>query len=182
MTIITVLVAYTTLVATLALAISLLLLRALPAEPLPASGRPGTLASLPPSGPEVGSPVPPIRAHTSTASLLDTAGLAGHGYLVAFLSSSCQGCRVSLPILLGYAERLADPDRLIVVIMGERWRGEDLEQRLAGLATVVPESDGGPIVAAYGITAFPSYVLVSGTGTVVATGHSVPDLPQPQPQ
>jgi thiol-disulfide isomerase/thioredoxin len=179
MTVNTVLVSYAVLVATLALAVSLLVLRTLPAQPLGTGQR---LASLPPSGPDLASPAPPIRARTSTAALLDTAELAGRGYLLAFLSSSCRGCRETLPILADYAGRLADPQRLIAVIVGERPAGADLEQRLAGLATIVTEPEGGPIAAAYRITVFPSYVLVSESGTVLATGHSVSDLPQPQPQ
>jgi thiol-disulfide isomerase/thioredoxin len=189
MTITTVLVAYTTVVATLALAIALLL-RSLPARSLPAwslpaqplSARPGTLASLPPSGPDLASPAPPFHARTSTAAWLDTSELIGHRYLLAFLSSGCRGCRAGLPVLIDYAGRLADPQRLVAVIVGERGQGADLEQRLAGLATIVSEPDGGPIAAAYRITAFPSFVLVSEDGTVLATGHSVRDLPQPQPQ
>jgi hypothetical protein len=180
MTITTVLVGYAALVATLALGISLLLLRSLPASQ--SRQPPPRLSSLPPSGPDVASPAPPIRARTSTAALLDTAELAGRSYLVAFLSASCRGCRASLPVLIEHASRLADPQRLIVVIMGERSLGADLEQRLAGLATIVPEPEGGDIVAAYRVTVFPTYVWISEAGTVLATGHSVLDQPEPQPQ
>ncbi|HEV2888207.1 MAG TPA: hypothetical protein VGX49_14950 [Jatrophihabitans sp.] len=179
MTVTTVLVVYTTLVATLALGISLLILRLLPVRtPLPAGGA----VSLPASGPDVASPAPPIRARTSTAALLDTAELAGRSYLLAFLSSSCQGCRAALPAMTNYASQLPGDQRLIAVIVGDPRRGADIERQLAQVATIVSEPEGGPIAAAYRIAVFPSYVLVSETGTVLATGQSVLDLPQPQPQ
>lgn len=180
MTIDTVLVVYAALVATLALGVALLLLRSLPATQ-PQQPPPGQ-AALPPSGPDLASRAPRIRAGTNTGAMLDTAELGGRRYLVAFLSGSCRGCRLTLPLLTDYAGRLADPQRLIAVIAGERGQGADLELRLAGLATIVPEPEGGEIATAYRITRFPSYVLVSETGTVLATSHSVLELPQPQPQ
>jgi hypothetical protein len=178
-TITTVLVGYTTLTATLALAISLLNLRLLPVRG--SSPAAGGAVSLPASGPEVASPAPPILAATSTGELLDTSTSSGRSYLVAFLSSSCLGCRAALPALLGHG-RLPGSPRLIAVLVGDRRRGADLEQQLASLATIVFEQADGPIATAYRITGFPSYVLVSAEGTVLATGRSVLELPQPQPQ
>jgi thiol-disulfide isomerase/thioredoxin len=177
MTITAVLTAYATLVASLALAISLLVLRVLPARDPQPEGVP-----LPVSGPDPGSPAPPIVARTSTGLLLDSTELAGRPHLVAFLSSRCPGCRATLPPLAHYLSLLPSPLRLIVVIVGDPRRGADLEQSLAPIATVVFEPDGGPITAAYRITGFPSYVLVSASSTVLATSQSVPELPQPQPQ
>lgn len=181
MTIITVLVVYATLVATLALGISLLLLRSLPAgPPAPAVSQ---AVALPDSGPDIASPAPPFTARTSTAAVLDTAELAGKTYLLAFLSSSCHGCLVALPAMIGYASQLPDPQRLISVIVGEaNARAVEIEQRLARLAVIVSEPEGGPIATAYRITTFPSYVLVSETGTVLGAGNSVFDLPLPQRQ
>ncbi len=181
MTIITVLVGYTTLVATLALGISLLILRLVHTGALtPATGR---ATALPASGPPVGSSAPPFTARTSTAALLASADLSGQSYLLAFLSSDCAGCLITLPALLGYSSELRDRQRLITVIVGNHnARAEEIEQRLGAVATVVAEPAGGPIATAFGITLFPSYVLVSETGTVLATGQSVLDLPQPQRQ
>lgn len=188
MTITSVLVVYTTLVATLALGISLLILRSLQAPhgspPGAAHRRPalGTAVTLPASGPDVGSPAPPFTARTSTGAQLNTAGLAGQSYLLAFLSSTCEGCRIGLPGLIGYAGQLPGEFRLVTVIVGDPRRGTDIEQALAPVATIVFEPDGGPITSAYRIQLFPSYVLVSDAGTVLATGQSVRDLPQRQPQ
>lgn len=184
MTVTTVLVGYTTLTATLALGISLLLVRSLSAGPSPTAGTPpaGTAVVLPPSGPDVGSTAPPFRARTSTGALLDTEGLTDRYYLLAFVSSSCEGCRAALPAMIGYAGLLPGPLRLITVIVGDPRRGADIEQTLAAVATIVYEAPGGPIATAYRIQLFPSYVLISDAGTVLATGQSVRDLPQPQPQ
>ncbi|HEY0165526.1 MAG TPA: hypothetical protein VGB75_00660 [Jatrophihabitans sp.] len=181
MTIITVLVVYASVVATLALAISLLLLRSLPTGPsAPAVGH---ALALPDSGPDIGSPAPPFTARTSTAALFDTAELAGQTHLLGFLSSSCQGCLLALPAMIGYASQLPDPRQLITVIVGDvNARAAEIEQRLARLAVIVSEPEGGPIATAYRITSFPSFVLVSEAGTVLGAGNSVFDLPLPQRQ
>jgi cytochrome oxidase Cu insertion factor (SCO1/SenC/PrrC family) len=180
MTITTVLVVYTTLVATLALGLSLLILRSLhTGTPRPPAGN---AVTLPASGPDVGSGAPPFTTTTSTGARFDTAELAGRSYLLAFVSSSCQGCRTALPAMIGYASQLPGPQPLVTVIVGDPEQGADIAQLLAPVATIVAEPEGGPIAAAYRIALFPSYVLISETGTVRATGHSIRQLPQPQPQ
>ena len=181
MTITTVLMGYTTLAATLALGISLLILRSLSRSASAGSPVAGAV-TLPASGPDVGSLAPPFTARTTTGAVLQTSELLGQTYLLAFVSSSCEGCRIALPGMIGYASQLPGEHRLITVIVGDPRRGADIEQMLAPVATIVSEPDGGPITLAYQIQLFPSYVLISETGTVLATGQSVRDLPQPQPQ
>jgi hypothetical protein len=181
MTISTVLLYYTTAAATLSLALSLLVLRSLNGGALAVPGSSG--AVLPASGPEVGSPALPITALTEEAKLLDTGEFSGQGYLLAFFSSSCQGCRTALPAMMGYAGQLfGGPQQLVAVIVGDRRQGADIASTLRGSATIVHEPEGGPISTGYRINLFPSYILVSEAGTVVATGQSVRDLPQPQRQ
>jgi hypothetical protein len=158
-----------------------LILHSLHSSPL-AAAPVGTGVTLPASGPDVGAPAPPFTSRTSTGAVLDTATLAGRNYLLAFVSSTCMGCRDALPGMIGYASQLPGDFGLITVIVGDARRGRDIEQALAPVATVVSEPDGGPISTAYQIRLFPSYILVSDTGTVLATGQSVRDLPQPQPQ
>lgn len=180
MTITTVLVVYATLVATLALGISLLILRALPLDTLGSAK--GNSAAWRDSGPDVGSLAPPITARTNTGAVLDTSDLAGGNYLLAFLSSNCPGCLAEVPGLVGYASQPGNPQRLVAVIVGESQRRAELEQQLASAASVICEPEAGPIAAAYRITVFPSYVLISETGIVLANGQSALDLPQPQRQ
>jgi thiol-disulfide isomerase/thioredoxin len=180
MTITTVLLVYATLVATLALGISLLILRALPLDTLGFAK--GDASGRQVSGPDVGSPAPPFTALTSTGALLDTTDLAGGNYLLAFLSSDCPGCLTAVPGLVGYANQPGNSQRLVTVIVGESQRRPELEQLLAPVATVICEPAAGPIAAAYRITGFPSYLLISETGTVLAHGLSALDLPQPQRQ
>jgi thiol-disulfide isomerase/thioredoxin len=181
MTITNVLLGYTTSAATLSLVLSLLVLRSLHGGAPTMLGSGG--AALPASGPEPGSPALRITAVTEEAKLLDTEQFSGQGYLLAFYSSTCLGCRTALPAMTGYAgELFGDPRQLITVIVGDRRRGADIAATLRGSATVVHEPDGGPISSAYRINLFPSYVLVSEAGIVLATGQSVRDLPQRQPQ
>ena len=180
MTITAVLVVYATLVATLALGISLLILRALSLDTLGSAQ--GDAFARQDNGPRVGSLAPPFTARTNTGALLDTADLAGSNYLLTFLSSNCPGCLAAVPGLAGYASQLGDSRQLVTVIVGESQRRTELEQRLASIATVICEPEAGPIAAAYRITAFPTHLLISETGTVLANGQSVLDLPQSQRQ
>lgn len=181
MTITNVLLGYTTLAATLSLGLSLLVLRSLHGG---APAVPGSRAAvLPASGPRVGSPALRITALSEEGELLDTEQLSGQSYLLAFFSSTCPGCRTALPAMTSYAGRqFGEPRQLIVVIVGDRRRGADIASTLQGSATVVHEPEGGSISTAYRINLFPSYVLVSEAGIVLATGQSVRELPQRQPQ
>ena len=180
MTITTVLLCYTTSAATLSLVLSLLVLRSLHGG---AATMPGSPVVLPASGPELGSPALRITAVTDEAKLLDTDLFSGQGYLLAFFSSTCLACRTALPALTSYAgELFGDPRRLIAVIVGDRRRGADIASTLQGCATLVHEPEGGPISSAYRIALFPSFVLVSEEGIVLATGQSVRELPQRQTQ
>lgn len=163
----------------LALGLSLLVLRWLQGSDPTGS----TIAVLPASGPDLGSPALRITAGTEEAQPLDTEQLSGRGYLLAFYSSSCLGCRAALPAMIGYAgERFDDPRQLIAVIVGDRRQGADIASALDGRAIVVHEPVAGPISTGYRINLFPSYVLVSEAGIVLATGQSVRDLPQRQPR
>lgn len=181
MTITTVLLCYTTSAATLSLVLSVLVLRSLQAG-APTRHEAGTVV-LPASGPEPGSRALRITAVTEEATVVDTDDFSGQGYLVAFFSSTCLGCRMALPAMTSYAgELFDDPRRLIAVIVGDHRQGADIASTLKGSATVVHETEGGPISSAYRITLFPSYVLVSEEGTVLATGQSVRELPQRQRQ
>lgn len=180
MTITAVLAVYAALIASLALGISLLILRVLP-EPAPQPGIGGRV-SWSPGGLEPGSRAQPIVARASTGQHLDSTEFAGRPHLVAFLSGSCPGCRTSLPSLAGYVGRWPGSLRLIAVIVGDPRQGTELEQSLAPIATVVFEPDRGPIAAAYRVVGFPCYVLVSASATVLASSASVLDLPLAQPQ
>lgn len=179
MSVTAVLAVYSAVTSSLALALGLVLARYLRRQAVaaPAPTRP---AVLPPSGPPVGDPAPGFLVSTTSGRTLAGIDLAGADYLVAFFSASCQGCRLSLPRFVRYANAFSGaPDRVVAVVVGDARQGADIAAELAEVASVVVEpSGGGGLADAYRITLFPSYVLVDGAGVVTATGQSVEELPR----
>jgi hypothetical protein len=115
---------------------------------------------------------------TTSGRSITGADLTGDAYLVAFFSSSCRGCRLSLPRFVRYAGAFAGaPERVVAVIVGDAERGADIAAEVAEVASVVTEPATGALTTAYEISLFPTYVLVDGDGVVVATGQSVEELP-----
>ena len=133
-------------------------------------GPAGEPVTLPPSGPEVGTLAPAVPGAVPRA---------GGVQLVAFASATCQGCRTGLPRLVSYARLLGGRDRVVVVIVGDSAAGADIEAAVAGVARVVADERADALAIAYGITVFPTYVLVGEGGLVEATTLSVGELPRP---
>lgn len=126
--------------------------------------------ALPPSGPVVGGPAPELGR-------LAGVELAGHGYLLAFFSSTCRGCRASLPHFQVYASGWRDP--VVAVVVGDAAQGADIVRLAGQAATVLTEPSAGPISRAHQIALFPTYVLVDAAHRVTATANSIMDLPRP---
>lgn len=151
-------------------------------------GRDGVPVTLPPSGPEVGTLAPPLPglvpgpqagAAPVSGPEADAAAPVGGVQLVAFASAGCQGCRTHLPGLVAYARLLGGRERVVVVIVGDRAEGADIEAAVAGVARVVGGGRADALATAYGISVFPTHVLVGGDGLVEASGVSVDELPRP---
>lgn len=131
----------------------------------------GQPITLPQSGPEVGTLAPAVPGALPAR--------AGGVQLVAFASATCQGCRDGLPRLVAYARLLGGRDRVVVVIVGESADGADIEAAVAGVARTVGNERADALATAYGITVFPTYVLVGDDGLVEAATVSVDELPRP---
>lgn len=156
-------------------------------------GRDGAPVTLPPSGPEVGTLAPPLPgpeagpvprpqpgAVPGPGPQADPAAApVGGVQLVAFASAGCQGCRTHLPALVAYARLLGGRERVVVVIVGDRAEGADIEAAVAGVARVVGGGRADALATAYGISVFPTHVLVGGDGLVEASAVSVDELPRP---
>ncbi|MBB5790571.1 MauE/DoxX family redox-associated membrane protein [Jiangella mangrovi] len=130
-------------------------------------GHDGATVTPPPSGPEAGTLAPAVP------------GTTGGVQLVAFASATCQGCRTGLPRLVAYARLLGGRDRVAVAIVGDAVAGADIEAAVAGVARVVGGERAEALATAYGVTMFPTYVLVGADGLVEAAAVSVDELPRP---
>lgn len=133
-------------------------------------GQAGAPVTLPPSGPEAGTLAPAVPGAVPRA---------GGVQLVAFASATCHACRTGLPPLVAYARLLGGRDHVVVVIVGDSAAGADIEAAVAGVARVVGGERADAVAVAYGVTAFPTYVLVDGGGLVEAATLSIGELPRP---
>jgi hypothetical protein len=98
--------------------------------------------------------------------------------LVAFLSSSCHGCREQLPGFLRYAAGHADASQVLaVVVVDARAPGDDLVSALGGDCRIVVEGESGPLSTAFSIGGYPSFFTIDASGRVVGSAPSVRDLP-----
>jgi thiol-disulfide isomerase/thioredoxin len=138
----------------------------------PAPGTPGVGVAT--DIPVVGTAVGEFTAATVDGEPVSTDSLTGTTAMV-FLSSECTTCRAQLPSLVEWAgER--DRERVLVVVTTSASDGADLVAALTNVARVVRDPRGGPVCAAFGVSAFPAACVVID-GTVVATAPDFARLP-----
>ncbi|WP_026212553.1 TlpA family protein disulfide reductase [Longispora albida] len=95
----------------------------------------------------------------------------GERTLVGFFSPSCAPCKEMLPSFVELAKGYAGPVVAVVVAAGD----EDAPGSVAALepvARVVVEAPGGAAGKAFGVSAWPTFLVVSG-GRVEVAGHDV---------
>ncbi|SDS88134.1 TlpA family protein disulfide reductase [Actinoplanes derwentensis] len=97
--------------------------------------------------------------------------------LVGFFSPGCTACHERLPSFLSYAGELADPAKVLAVIVGTGADVAALESELAAVARVVREPADGTLTAAFAVRGFPSFLLVEPGGMVLASGLAMSELP-----
>jgi hypothetical protein len=115
----------------------------------------GAETSLP-----VGATVAPFEAATVDGRTVTLASF-GERPLVGFFSPSCQPCKERLPGFVKHAgRRLGGPDTVLAVVAGTTQGSADYVEQLGAVATVVVEPDMGPVQKAFGITGFPSFLLI----------------------
>jgi len=124
-------------------------------------------ANMPPpmmeSGPEAGSEVPQFSATTVTGEELSEAAFNSETGLVAFFSTTCSACKPAVATLIEHIEKTnLKPGQVMAVISGEGEERAEFTEALAGKASVVAESQMGPLTASFSISAFPSFVHLSG--------------------
>ncbi|MGK5552103.1 TlpA family protein disulfide reductase [Actinomadura kijaniata] len=124
--------------------------------------------------PAAGDAVAPFAATATDGTPVTAESLAGR-VIVAFLSTECDACRGQLPRFVEQA-RGQGRDRVLGVVVGDAAAAEDMVAALEPVARVAVEPVGAAISAAFGVSAYPSYVVVED-GRVTGTAVSVTLLP-----
>lgn len=100
--------------------------------------------------------------------------------MAAFFSSSCSTCPAHVPTFIDYVrQNNVGRDAILAVVVGSAERPPAYQDRLAQVATVVPEPDAAVISQAFKVTAYPTFYLLDGDGIVTAAGHDPLDMPAP---
>lgn len=105
-----------------------------------------------------------------TRDLLETGTLAG------FFTLGCAPCKALLPSFVDYAKSLAGESGSVVAVVAAPAESAERDEMVALLSTVarvVVEPPRGPASTAFGISGFPTLVLVGGDATVRAAGPSL---------
>lgn len=114
-------------------------------------------------------PVPALRLADLSGKVWRLADLRGKAVLINFWASWCEPCRAEMPSL----QRLADqhPQDLVVLAVNLKESTQTVQQfvqRTALTLPVLPDPQGAT-ARAWGVTVFPSTVLIDAQGKV----HSV---------
>ncbi|MEV0594838.1 TlpA disulfide reductase family protein [Nonomuraea cavernae] len=96
--------------------------------------------------------------------------------LVGFFSITCAPCKERLPGFVEYAAaRTAGPDAVLAVVVGAPEDAADTVELLRPVATVVVETDRGPIQESFGVGGFPAFLLLQD-GAITATSFELPSI------
>ncbi|GAA4954848.1 TlpA family protein disulfide reductase [Actinoplanes utahensis] len=134
-----------------------------------------------PDGPlmlAAGQVAAPFEATANDGGAVSLASFTGQT-LVGFFSPGCSACEERMPSFLAYANDLADPSRVLAVVVGKPDRAEPLVAELSPVARVVQEASDGAVADAFAIRGFPSFLLVDPDGTVAASSLVMTELPVP---
>jgi hypothetical protein len=126
-----------------------------------------------------GSEVDEFTAVSTDDVVVSKESLAGET-MVGFFSASCAPCIENAPTFAARAAGVpGGKDSVLAIVVAD---GEDDPSGLVGVlgagARVVVEDYDGPIAAAFGVTAFPTYAVVA-SGKITASAIDMSMLPVP---
>jgi len=118
-----------------------------------------------------GETAKPFETVATTGEPLSRNGLAGRTLVGAF-TSHCSACEERLPGFVDAATSFpGGRGQVIAVVLGTENDAEPYRERLEPVALVIVEPpSGGPIGEALGLSSFPAFAVLDGSGTVVGTG------------
>lgn len=128
-----------------------------------------------------GSEVDEFTAVSTDDVAVSKESLAGET-MVGFFSVSCAPCIENAPKFAARAAGVpGGKDNVLAILVAD---GDDDPSELVGVlgagARVVVEDYDGPVAAAFGVTAFPTYAVVAA-GKITASAIDVSMLPVPAP-
>ncbi|WP_214104540.1 peroxiredoxin family protein [Acrocarpospora catenulata] len=131
-------------------------------------------------GLDVGAEIPAFSALTATDTKVTTDDFAGERTLVGFFSTDCRHCLPKAPAFAATArEAAADGVRVLAVVVEGQEKPANLLAALTDDVSVVVEGEGGAVVDAFAVTAFPSFFLVGPDATIAASSLKLERLPVP---
>ncbi|WP_406383306.1 TlpA family protein disulfide reductase [Streptomyces sp. NBC_01618] len=133
------------------------------------------------SGPKVmlgeGETVGAFSAVTVEGAELSQDDLTKDTTLFGAFAYGCSSCDERLPAFLALAEGFpGGKDNVFAVVVGPAENVGEKRDRLAPVARVVTEEQGGVVAAALGVKGFPAFALLDSSGVVRVAGTMVEDV------
>lgn len=120
-----------------------------------------------------------FEATTATGEHVTSTADAGTT-LVGVFSPECSACHERLPDFTRYAAgQSGGRERSLAVIVGTEEAATAQRGSLEPVARVVVEAPGGPVSSALKVQAFPTFVLLDASGTVLGSAVTPQELPVP---
>jgi len=119
---------------------------------------------------------------TFTSVTTDGEPLSGPaGFRVtAFFSSSCSICPERVPKFVDYLrENQVGRESVLAVVVGSASEPVPYLDRLAEVARVCTEPNGGSLASAFKVTGYPAFGLLDADGAMLASGYDPAALPTP---
>ncbi|MGX7824649.1 TlpA disulfide reductase family protein [Actinokineospora sp. 24-640] len=122
-----------------------------------------------------GSGIDPFSAVSATGAVLTRDDLVAPT-LVAFFTPDCPACEEKLPAFLSYAHDFPGGKQRVVAVVAGEAGGARYRAALSEVGTVFSEREHGELQKAFGVNAFPAFLVVVD-GLVGQSTHHVDDLP-----
>jgi peroxiredoxin len=121
-----------------------------------------------------GTKVPEFTAVTVSGEHRSLQGLGGSRSLVGLFSPGCPPCHAQKPAFAEFARTIpGGPAQVLAVITGEDEEAAKFAAELDGVASVVIESVGGTVAAAFSTPGRPSFFLIGADGRIEASATAV---------
>jgi thiol-disulfide isomerase/thioredoxin len=145
------------------------------------STRIGVLQGIQPeeaSLPDAGAEIAPFTVVTASGTL--TNDDLAEPTLVGFFTPDCPSCEEKLPTFLSYAHEFPGGKARVIGVVASESGGVSYRNALSEVATVATERERGDMQKAFGVQAFPTFLVIVD-GQIVQATHHVTDLPVHQP-
>ncbi|MFI5753664.1 TlpA family protein disulfide reductase [Streptomyces sp. NPDC051569] len=132
----------------------------------------------PPTVP-VGTEVPDFgKLIDVNGNTVEPAADAGDSWILAFLSTTCSGCKAQLPLFREYIlQQGVSPDRVVTVVSGEVADLGDFVTEIGGTSRIVHADDSSTIGSDLHVYIWPTFLVVSSERVVEFSTTSVSKLP-----